>query len=399
MDYQFSDRINAVKPSSADNILKLMGTPGLKKFSGGNPAAEAFQVETIKGISRRMLEHDPIGILQYSVTEGCPELLQAAKEFLNRKEIKVSTKDQIIITSGSAQIMDLLSKVLCNDNDRVLVEAPTLMVAMSAFRSNGAIVEGVTLEEDGVNLEELEQKLAAKPTPKLFYVIPDFQNPTGVTTSFEKRKAIYELCAKYGTIILEDNPYGELRFAGEEVPSIKSLDKEGIVVYAGSFSKIIAPGIRVAAMSAPVPIAQKVAKAKMLNDVHSTVWSQKICAEILTNCNMDYYVGKLRAIYGKKSRIMLDAIKAYFPQEVSYITPEGGMFLWVTLPDSIDMSEFVKKALDRTVALVPGDVFYPDSEAPCHSFRMNFSTPEELEIVEGIKILGKLMKEELGLTE
>lgn len=399
MEYQFSDRINAVKPSAADNILKLMGTPGLKKFSGGNPASEAFQVETIKGISRRMMEHDPIGILQYSVTEGCPELLKAAEKFLNRTETKVGAGDQLVITSGSAQIMDLLAKVLCNDGDRVLVEAPTFMVAMNAFRSNGAIVEGVSLEEDGVNLEELEEKLASGPAPKMFYVIPDFQNPTGVTTSLKKRRAIYELCARYHTIILEDNPYGELRFAGEAVPSIKSMDEEGIVVYAGSFSKIIAPGIRVAAMSAPKPIAQKIVKAKMMNDVHSTVWSQKICAEVLNNCNMDYYVGKLRAIYGKKSKTMLDAIKAYFPREITYIEPEGGMFLWVTLPESIDMLSFVKKALERTVALVPGNVFYPDGDAPCHSFRMNFSTPEETEIVEGIKILGDLMKEELKAAE
>lgn len=393
MRYEFSNRIKGVKPSSADNILKLMGTPGLIKFSGGNPAAEAFQTEAIKEISSKLLEEMPETVLQYSVTEGIPALAEAAKGFLNRREIKVSENDDIVITSGSAQIMDFLAKVLCNEGDRVLAEDPSFMVALNAFRSNGAVVEGVRMEADGVDLKDLEERMASEPAPKFFYTIPDFNNPTGITTSLEKRKAIYQLAEQYGVIILEDNPYGELRFSGEDVPSIKSMDREGLVVYAGSFSKIIAPGIRVAAMSAPKPVAAMIAKAKMMNDVHTSVWSQMICAGILRGFDMDTYIAGLRDVYGRKSRVMLASIKEHFPEEITYVTPEGGMFLWVTLPGQISMKAFVEAALEKGVALVPGDVFCIQDPGGCQSFRMNFSTPEEAEIRLGIQILGGLMRD------
>lgn len=391
--YEFSNRMKAVKPSSADNILKLMGTPGLIKFSGGNPAAEAFQMEAIRQISAELLLNVPETVLQYSVTEGVRDLREAAQVFLNRKDLKVTGQDEIIITSGSAQIMDLLAKVLCNEGDRVLAEDPSFMVALNAFRSNGAVVEGVKMEEDGVDLEDLEERMAAKPTPKFFYIIPDFNNPTGITTSFKKREAICGLAAQYGVMILEDNPYGELRFAGTDIPSLKSMDRDGLVVYAGSFSKIIAPGIRVAAVSAPKPVAFMITKAKMMNDVHTSVWSQMICAGVLKKFDMDDYIRGLRGIYGRKSGVMLSAIREYFPGEISYVRPEGGMFLWVTLPEKIPMKPFVEEALKKGVALVPGDVFCIEDPDSCQSFRMNFSTPKEAEIIRGIQILGGLMRQ------
>lgn len=392
MEYTFSKRMQNIRPSAGESILKLMGTPGLIKFSGGNPAGEAFDVADIRAISDELLAEKPGEVLQYSVTEGCAALREQAKAFFNRRDTRVAEGDALVVTSGSAQIMDLLGKVLCDPGDRVLVEGPTFLCAISAFESNGAVVESVPLLEDGVDLEILEQKLARKPTPKIFYCIPDFNNPTGRTTSLAKRQAICKLAARYGVVVLEDNPYGELRFDGEDLPAIKSFDTAGGVVYAGSFSKIIAPGIRVAVMAAPPAIAAQVCKAKLVDDVHTVVWSQLLVAEVLRRKNMDEYIANLRGIYGRKCGVMQAAIEAAFPADVRYTVPQGGMFWWVELPDRIPMEAFVQKALAAGVALVPGSAFCTPDAAPCNAFRMNFSTPEDGEIQRGIALLGALMR-------
>ncbi|MDU2111990.1 MAG: PLP-dependent aminotransferase family protein, partial [Clostridiales bacterium] len=243
---------------------------------------------------------------------------------------------------------------------------------------------------DGIDLSDLEEKLQIKPTPKFIYVIPNFQNPTGITMSLEKRKAVYELCKKYGVLILEDNPYGQLRFSGEAVPPIKSFDEEGIVIYAASFSKIIAPGIRVACAVGKPKIIGAIKQVKFLNDVHSTTWSQVICERILATCDMDAQIEKLKEIYGAKNKVMQDEMAKNFHPSVKYTKPEGGMFVWVTLPDGVDMMKFVGEALENKVALVPGTAFLADTSMPCQSFRMNFSTPSTEDIIKGIEILGKL---------
>jgi 2-aminoadipate transaminase len=393
MKYTFSKRIMAVKPSAASGILKQMANPNLISFSGGNPAADSFPIDKIREISDELLTTDPIGMLQYSVTEGYPALRKEATKFINRNMEIIKETDEMIITSGSQQIVDFVTKILCDEGDVVLSEDPSFMVALDGIRSNGANLIGIKMEDDGVDLVDLEEKLSASKTPKLMYLIPNFQNPTGISMSWEKRKKVYELAVKYGTIIIEDDPYGELRFKGEHIPPIKSIDKEGIVIYAASLSKIMSPGMRVACAVGPKEIMAKMITAKMVNDVHSTVWSQRVCERIFATYDMDAHLTKLRKIYGDKCNLMMSEIEKKFHPAVKFTQPEGGMFVWVTLPEGIDMQEFVQAALKNNVALVPGNIFYVDSSAKSQSFRMNFSTPNTESIVEGIEILGKLTYE------
>ena len=344
MQYNFSNRFKNLKPSPAGDILAMMGDPTLIKFSGGNPATDSFPIDKITEFSNEVLTTKPLSVLEYGLTEGYHPLLQEAKKFLNRDGNVVRDEDMMICTSGSQQIADFLAKVVCNEGDTVLTEDPSFLGVLDSIRSNGANLVGVKMEDDGIDLSDLEEKLQIKPTPKFIYVIPNFQNPTGITMSLEKRKAVYELCKKYGVLILEDNPYGQLRFSGEAVPPIKSFDEEGIVIYAASFSKIIAPGIRVACAVGKPEIIGAIKQVKFLNDVHSTTWSQVICERILATCDMDAQIEKLKEIYGAKNK----------------------------------------------VALVPGTAFLADTSMPCQSFRMNFSTPSTEDIIKGIEILGKL---------
>ena len=390
MQYNFSNRFKNLKPSPAGDILAMMGDPTLIKFSGGNPATDSFPIDKITEFSNEVLTTKPLSVLEYGLTEGYHPLLQEAKKFLNRDGNVVRDDDMMICTSGSQQIADFLAKVVCNEGDTVLTEDPYFLGVLDSIRSNGANLVGVKMEDDGIDLSDLEEKLQIKPTPKFIYVIPNFQNPTGITMSLEKRKAVYELCKKYGVLILEDNPYGQLRFSGEAVPPIKSFDEEGIVIYAASFSKIIAPGIRVACAVGKPEIIGAIKQVKFLNDVHSTTWSQVICERILATCDMDAQIEKLKEIYGAKNKVMQDEMAKNFHPSVKYTKPEGGMFVWVTLPDGVDMMKFVGEALENKVALVPGTAFLADTSMPCQSFRMNFSTPSTEDIIKGIEILGKL---------
>lgn len=390
MKYNFSNRYKNLKPSPAGDILAMMGDPTLIKFSGGNPASDSFPIDKITEFSNDILTNKPLSVLEYGLTEGYHPLLEEAKKFFNRDGNVVRDDDMMVCTSGSQQIADCLAKVICNEGDIVLTEDPSFLGVLDSIRSNGANLVGVKMEDDGINLADLEEKLQIKPTPKFIYVIPNFQNPTGITMSLKKRKAVYELCKKYGVLILEDNPYGQLRFSGESLPPIKAFDEEGIVVYAASFSKIIAPGIRVACAVGKPEILSAIKKAKFLNDVHSTTWSQVICERILATCDMDAHIEKLKEIYGAKNKIMQDEIAKNFHPSVKYTKPEGGMFVWVTLPDGIDMNQFVAEALENKVALVPGTAFLADTTMPSQSFRMNFSTPSTEDIIKGIKILGEL---------
>jgi 2-aminoadipate transaminase len=391
--YNFSNRINAVKPSAVGNVLKMMGDPTLISFAGGNPAPDSFPVEKIREISDELLSKDPIGTLQYSITEGYPDLIKEATKFINRDMEIVKNRDSMIITSGSQQIVDFSIKILCNEGDVVLAENPSFMAALDSIRSNGACLEGIKMDSDGVNLEDLEAKISAKIAPKVMYLIPNFQNPTGITMSFEKRKAAYALAVKHGVIILEDNPYGELRFSGDHIPPIKSLDKDGIVIYAASLSKIMSPGMRVACAVGPSEIMNKFKTAKMVNDVHSAVWGQRVCERILATYDMRTHLEKLKNIYGSKSKLVIDTMEKEFHPDVTFTHPDGGMFIWVTLPEGVNMQEFVKAALNQKVALVPGNAFCIDSSLPCQSFRISFSTPSEENIIKGLKILGKLTYE------
>lgn len=391
MDYQFSDRINCIKASAIREIFKLTADPAIISFSAGNPSPDAFPVEAIRSIVDDTLSTSPVEALQYSVTEGYPMLRDYLKTMVAERYNAFKQSDDIIITSGAQQGIDLCSKVLLNEGDTVICENPSFVGALNAIKSYRTNLVGVDLEEDGINLEQLEAAIKNNKNVKMLYLIPNFQNPSGITTSFEKRKAIYELAQKYQVLILEDNPYGELRFAGETVPTIKSLDTEGLVIYSGSFSKVLSPGIRVGFLSAPSAIISKVVVAKQVNDVHTNILSQILCYRFLKEYDFDEHLSKLRTMYRHKCDLMLEQIEKEFAPCVSHTKPEGGLFLWCTLPEQVDMMQFCKDAVTKKVAVVPGSAFLPHEETMVsHSFRLNFSMPSDEEIITGIKALGEM---------
>lgn len=398
MEYQFAKRMSNVKASAIREILKATSDPKMISFAGGNPSAEAFPVKEIEKISADILTNEPISVLQYGITEGDQELIQAATHFFNRHEQVMKADDQMIITSGSQQIMEFVAKILCNEGDVVICENPSFLGALNAFKSLGAVLRGIEYKNGQLDLESLKQALQMEPKPKFMYLIPNFQNPTGMTMSLEVRKEILKLAKDNGVLILEDNPYGDLRFEGEAIPSIKSLDEDGLVIYAASLSKIIAPGMRVACCIAPKAIIQKMTVAKQASDVHSNLWAQKVMARYLQNYDMDAHIERIRMIYKQKCHLMLDEMKKHFHPDVQYTIPTGGMFIWVTLPESVDMLTFVKKALEKNVAVVPGNAFLDDDMKECHSFRMNYSTPTNEKIKEGVKILGEITYEMLSIS-
>ncbi len=391
---RISKRMSSVKASAIREILKQTSNPEMISFAGGNPAQEAFPVEAIKKISNDLFEENPIALLQYGITEGDQEFLEEANKFFNREEEVTKEGDKVISTTGSQQIMDLLSKTLCNDGDVVACEEPAFLGALNSFKENGATLRGVGFTEEGqLDLNQLEEALSMEPKPKFFYTIPNFQNPMGTTMNLETRKKVLELAKKYDVIILEDNPYGSIRFNGEHVPSIKSLDNEGYVVYAASLSKIMAPGLRLAVCIGPEEIVGKMVVAKQGADVHTNIWAQKVVACILKEYDMDEHLSSIRAIYKEKCELMLSEMDQHFDPRVKYTRPNGGMFIWVTLPENADVNEFVAKALEQKVAIVPGAAFLTDDSKECHDFRMNFSTPSNENIIKGVEILGKLTKE------
>ena len=390
MKYEFTNRMTNVKASAIREILKATADPQMISFAGGNPAAEAFPIKEIETISADILKNDPISVLQYGITEGDAGLIEAAKIFFNRNENAFKDGDKMIITSGSQQIMEFAAKCLCNEGDVVVCENPSFLGALNAFKSLGAKLRGIEYKDGQLDLEDLEKALKTSPKPKFMYLIPNFQNPTGMTMSLEVRKSVLALAKKYEVLILEDNPYGDLRFEGEDIPSMKSLDEDGLVIYAASLSKIIAPGMRVACCMGPEEVVSKFTVAKQASDVHSNLWAQKVMARYLTEYDMDQHIADIQKIYKTKCELMLSEMKKYFHPDVQYTIPTGGMFIWGTLPKHIDMQEFVKKALAQKVAVVPGNAFLDDDTKECHSFRMNFSTPSNEKICQGVKILGSL---------
>lgn len=397
MEYQLSDRILGVKPSAIREILKMSSDPSVIAFSAGNPAPEAFPVDTIKEIVEDIFTRNPIGALQYSVTEGYLPLRQALEK-LCAGRYGISMEDnQVIVVSGAQQGIELSCKILCNEGDTVLCENPSFIGSLNSFRSFGVNTQGVELEKDGIHLGRLEEALAGNPKVKLLYLIPNFQNPSGGTMSWEKRKAVYELACRWNVMILEDNPYGELRFSGEEIPSIKSIDREGRVIYVGSFSKILSPGLRVGYAVMNPGLVGKFTVAKQCSDVHTAILNQMICHKFLTEYDLNTHLAGMRQIYRKKCELMLSQMREHFSSQISYSVPEGGLFLWCRLPEGTDMLDFCTQAVERCkVAVVPGTAFNCDEQAPSQYFRMNFSSPTDEAIVEGCRRLGALSRELLG---
>lgn len=396
MNYSFSEKVSHLQASAIREILKFTSDPEVISFAAGNPAPEAFPVEDINRISEGIFKEDPILALQYSLTEGYPKLREQLKERMQREGNFDPERDELIITSGAQQANELTAKVLCDEGDTLVCEAPSFIGSLNAFKSYNVDLCGIELQNDGINVDELEKTLKEKRV-KLIYLIPNFQNPTGLTMSLEKREKVYALAKQYGAVILEDNPYGDLRFAGENVRSVKSMDKDGIVVYSGTFSKVLAPGIRVGYVSGPKEIISKIVVCKQVSDVHTNIWAQVLASKFLEQCDMDKHLASLREIYKKKCNLMLDEINKNFSSKIKCTKPEGGLFIWCTLPDDCDMMQFCNRAVQEyKVALVPGSAFMVNESDKTTSFRVNFSTPTDDQIVKGCELVGKLSKEMFG---
>ena len=387
----FSYRIQGLQPSAIREILKFTADPTVISFAGGNPAPEAFPVEKIRELTAEILENDPVGALQYSVSEGYTPLRDWIKDDLYSKGMFNWNDDDVIITAGAQQVMEMTAKVICNEGDAIICEAPSFIGSLNAFRSYNSKLVGVPMDDDGMNIEALEDALRKNPRTAFIYVIPNFQNPTGITTSLEKRKAILELAYKYNVLVLEDNPYGDLRFAGDDIPSIRSLDTKGHVIYAGTFSKTLAPGLRVGYMCAEKSIIQKTICALQVSTVHTSILSQRIVHQFVTRHNFAEHIENLQEIYRKKCDLMLNSLKYKMPSSIKFTEPDGGLFIWGTLPEG-DMNYFCKKAVENKVAVVPGNAFLVDESQPTLSFRINYSTPSNEQIEKGTDILAAVAK-------
>ena len=397
MNYKFSDKVSGLKASAIREILKFTSDPEVISFAAGNPAPEAFPKEKIAELSDELLRNDPILALQYSITEGYTPLRDYLKGWLGSKNCFHPEFDDLIITSGGQQANELSCKVLLNEGDTLLCESPSFIGSLNAFRSYNVNLVGVDMDCDGINIEKLENALKTEKNVKILYLIPNFQNPTGRTMSLAKRKAVYELACKYDFIILEDDPYGELRFAGENVPTIKSLDTEGRVIYSSTFSKLISSGFRTGFVSAPAPIIQKIVVCKQVADVHSNIWAQVICHRFMSGVDVQEHFNKLRGIYRNKCELMCSYIDNGFSDKITYVKPEGGLFIWCTLPEGSDMNAFCTSAVrDYKVAVVPGNSFNIREDDKSYSFRLNYSTPTNEQISAGMSILPDMTKKMFG---
>ena len=396
MEYKFSERVLTLKPSAIREIFKYAADPTYISLSAGNPAPEAFPVKPLAEISAKLMAENPILALQYSTTEGYTPLRDHLRAYMREKHNTGRDFDDILITSGAQQIMDLFTKSILNEGETVLTEAPSFIGTLNDFRSYRAKLVGIPMDTDGMNMEALEKALRTEKNVKFIYTIPNFQNPSGITMSLEKRKKLYDLAKQYGVMILEDNPYGDLRYAGEALPTIKSFDEEGIVLYAGSFSKVISPGMRVGYAIGPKPVLAKMTVCKQGQDVHTNIWSQVLCHRFMTEYDYEAHLDGLEgALYTKKRAFLLDLMEKNLAPHITWDPFDGGLFAWCHLPAGVDMQAFVQKALEKKVCVVPGTAFLTDENEPCDAFRINFSTPTDEQLQKGIELLGEAVREML----
>ena len=399
MEFKFSNKVSKLQASAIREILKYSADPEVISLAAGSPAPEALPFKQLTELSQQLLAEQPEIAFQYGVTEGYQPLREQVKAMLTKRGLFNAEYDDVIITSGAQQANELAAKVLCNEGDTILAEKPSFIGSLNAFKSYYVDLVGVTLEEDGVNIAELEGKLKAGGV-KLVYLIPNFQNPTGCTMSEEKRRAAFDLCKKYGAVILEDNPYGDLRFEGEDLPSIKSFDTEGSVIYSGTFSKILSPGIRVGYVCGHKDIIQKMVVCKQVEDVHTTMWSQMLCSRFIDKYDLDEYIATLPDVYRRKCGLMLDALDSSFPESIEHTVPKGGLFTWCTLPEGTttqQMLDFCTAAVrEYKVAIVPGTAFMINNTDECRSFRLNYSTPTDEKIKAGMEKLSVLANKMFG---
>lgn len=390
MNFVFSDKVKDMKPSAIREIFKSLSDPSVISFAAGNPSPLSFPVEKMHNCAEEIFNNEASFAFQYGITEGFPRLREQIRERLVTRFNTGTSDDEVIITTGGQQGIDLCAKVLCNEGDTVICENPSFIGALNAFRSYNTNLVGVDLEEDGMNIEALENALKANPNTKIIYVIPTFQNPAGITTSLEKRKAILDLAEKYNVLILEDNPYGELRFKGEDVPTIKSLDTNGRVLYCSSFSKILSAGMRIGFVCGPKELVQKIVVVKQVNDVHTNLFFQMVASKFIDKYGLDDHIEFIRGLYRDKCDLMLSELDKCIGDKAIYTRPEGGLFIWLTVNGG-NGDEIAKRAIANKVAVVTGSSFNPIQGGFSPSVRLNYSTPSDEQIIEGVKRLSDVL--------
>ncbi|MGV8025049.1 MAG: PLP-dependent aminotransferase family protein [Anaerolineaceae bacterium] len=397
-DSRFAQRTQRMKGSVIRELLKFTEDPEVISFAGGMPAPEAFPIKEFTAACNRVLETQSSQALQYGSTDGYLPLRDMIAKQSKRYGIEVTTEN-ILITSGSQQALDLLGKIFVNPGDHVVVENPTYVGALQALNAYGAEYIPVPTDDEGMVTSELEDSLRS--SPKFIYVLPNFQNPTGVTLSFERRLQLIELSEKYGVPIIEDDPYGQLRFEGENLPAIEVLDSQtraqgtcysGNVIYTSTFSKTLSPGIRLAWVIAPPEVIQKLIMAKQGTDLHTATFNQMVAYEVGKDGFINEHVKFIRKIYKERRDVMLDTLEEHMPEGVKWTHPQGGLFLWITLPEFIDSRDLLTEALKFKVAFVPGSSFYPGGGHP-NTMRLNFSYANTDLINEGIGRLSKAVKQ------
>ncbi|MCX7707657.1 MAG: PLP-dependent aminotransferase family protein [Anaerolineae bacterium] len=404
---RYAQRTQRMGRSVIRELLKLTQQPDIISFAGGLPAPETFPIEEIREAACKVLEEHGTRALQYGQTEGYLPLRQFICERMNRYGIKAEPGN-VFITTGSQQALDLIGKLLINPGDRVLVEEPTYLGALQAWNAYQAEYVSVPSDDHGLCTHMLEDALRVG--PKFMYILPNFQNPGGTTLPLERRLDLVRLSNKYGIPLVEDDPYGALRYEGEHLPPLVALDAdyqsgaglnghgfmEGNVIYLGTFSKTLAPGLRLGWVVAPVEVIDQLVMAKQGTDLHSSTFDQMLAYEALKTGFLDEHIRKIRQIYKERRDVMLSALERYFPAGCSWTHPEGGLFLWARVPEWIDTAELLQEAIAKKVAYVPGFAFYPDARHGRNTMRLNFSNAQPAQIEEGIRRLGNLLKEKIA---
>lgn len=396
-EHRFAQRTQRMKSSAIRELLKLTQEPDIISFAGGMPAPEVFPTKEFKEACTRVLDENGAVALQYGTTEGYLPLREMIARHTSHYNIEINS-DNILITSGSQQALDLIGKVFINRGDHILVESPTYLGALQAWNAYGAEYISVPSDDHGMITDALEEAL--RYGPKFIYVLPNFQNPTGTTLSLERRKKLVELADRYGVPIIEDDPYGQLRFEGNHLPAVEVLDSQmrgtncgfytGNVIYLSTFSKILAPGIRLAWVIAPPEVIQKMVQAKQGADLHTATFNQAVAFEVSRGGFLNRHVQLIRDTYKERRNVMLDCLSEHMPSNVRWTRPEGGLFLWVTLPEKINTVDLLTEAVKEKVAFVPGVSFFPNGGGN-NTMRLNFSFSPPDKINEGIARLGRLL--------
>ena len=397
MAVKYAKRMDLFKKSELGEILKLIEEPDIISFAGGLPASELFPVEEMKKVSVKVLDENGEEALQYSGSQGYLPLRNHIAKRMNEKGKTNVKAEDILVTSGSQQALDFAGNVFLDEGDIVLCESPSYLGALNAFKGYKPRIMEVPTDKEGMITEGLEKILKENDRVKFIYVIPDFQNPTGVTWSLDRRKKFMEVVNKYEIPVIEDNTYGELRYEGEFLPALKSFDTKGLVIYLGTFSKIFCPGYRLGWTCASKDILQKFITCKENSDLQTSTIGQRELSKYIDDYDLDEHVEKIKSTYKKRRDLMLDCMEKEFPEGVSFTHPHGGLFTWVKLPEKLNAQDLMKKCVENKVAYVPGGFFFPEGNKENY-FRLNYSSSKEEKIVEGIKRLGDVLKEALNET-